>query len=50
MWLMPQPKRLNGRRKVDMTYRYRSAETGRFVSKKYADEHPKTTIKEKVDA
>jgi hypothetical protein len=25
---------------------HRSAETGRYVSKKYADKHPKTTVKE----
>ena len=25
---------------------YRSAETGRYVSKDYADRHPKTTVKE----
>lgn len=25
---------------------YRSAETGRYVSKKFADTHPKTTVKE----
>lgn len=27
---------------------YRSADTGRFVSKEYAAENPKTTTKEKV--
>lgn len=25
---------------------YRSAETGRYVTKDYADRHPKTTVKE----
>lgn len=25
---------------------HRSAETGRFVTKKFADSHPKTTVKE----
>jgi len=29
-------------------YRYCSAKTGYFVSKKYADKHPKTTVKEKL--
>ena len=28
--------------------RYRSADTGKFVTKKYADKHPKTTVKETV--
>ena len=28
--------------------RYRSAVTGRFVTKKYADRHLKTTVKEAV--
>lgn len=27
---------------------YRSAETGRFVTKKYAEKHPNTTVKETV--
>lgn len=26
---------------------YRSAETGRFVEKKFADKHPKTTVRER---
>ena len=26
---------------------YRSAETGQFVTPKYAEKHPKTTVKEK---
>ena len=25
---------------------YRSAETGKFVTKKYAEKHPKTTVRE----
>lgn len=29
-------------------YRYRSAETGEFVSRVYALLHPKTTVKERV--
>jgi hypothetical protein len=29
-------------------YRYRSAETGEFVSRVYAQLHPKTTIREQV--
>ena len=28
--------------------RYRSADTGKFVTKKYADKDPKTTVKETV--
>jgi len=27
---------------------YRSAKTGRIVSKKYADKHPKTTYKTRI--
>jgi hypothetical protein len=27
---------------------YRNAETGKFVSKQYAQKHPKTTIKETI--
>jgi len=27
---------------------YRSADTGRFVGKKYAKKHPKTTVREVV--
>jgi len=27
---------------------YRSADTGRFVGKKYAQKHPKTTVREVV--
>jgi hypothetical protein len=30
------------------SYRYRSAETGHFVSKAYADLHPSTTVRERV--
>jgi len=29
---------------------YRSAITGKFVSKEYAEAHPDSTVKEKVDA
>lgn len=29
-------------------YVYRSSITGKFVSKEYADKHPDTTVKEKV--
>jgi hypothetical protein len=29
-------------------YRYRSAITGRFVSEKYAQKHPTTTVREKA--
>lgn len=29
-------------------YRYRSAITGRIVSKAYAEAHPETTIRERV--
>jgi hypothetical protein len=28
--------------------RYRRADTGEFVTKKYAETHPKTTVKETV--
>lgn len=28
---------------------YRSAESGQFVTRKYAEAHPKTTEKERVD-
>lgn len=31
------------------TSRCRSAITGRFVTKTYADKHPKTTIKETIN-
>jgi hypothetical protein len=27
---------------------YRDAETGQFVTKDYADKHPKTTVKETI--
>ncbi len=26
---------------------YRSADTGKYVTKRYADSHPKTTVKER---
>lgn len=29
-------------------YRYRDAVTGRFVSRAYAEEHPDTTVRERV--
>lgn len=29
--------------------RYRSAETGEYVSKEYADENPSTTVSEEVE-
>lgn len=28
--------------------RYRSAITGRYVSKAYADQHPETTVREQI--
>lgn len=37
-------KQLNRARRV-----WRSAITGRFVSREYAEAHPETTTKEKVD-
>jgi len=30
-------------------YAYKSAETGKFVTEKFADNHPKTTFKERID-
>lgn len=30
-------------------YLYRSAVTGRFVSKAYADAHPSETVKERIE-
>lgn len=30
--------------------RFRSAVTGRYVSERYADEHPRTTVRERGDA
>jgi hypothetical protein len=41
----------NGKEVGLMTTRktvYRSAESGEFVTKKYADDHPRTTEKERV--
>ncbi len=32
--------------KVKTTTHHRDAETGLYVTKKYADKHPKTTVKE----
>tara|TARA_R110002110_G_scaffold415794_1_gene656135 strand:- start:4835 stop:4966 length:132 start_codon:yes stop_codon:yes gene_type:complete len=29
-------------------YRHRSAISGHYVTKKYAESHPKTTVKEKI--
>ena len=34
---------------ISPKYRFRSAETGQFVSKAYALIHPKTTVRERVD-
>lgn len=28
-------------------YKYRSSKTGKFVSKKYAEKHPATTVRER---
>ena len=30
-----------------MAYKHRSAVTGRYVTEKYADKHPKTTVRER---
>lgn len=35
-----------GKKSSDKVERYRSAETGQYVTKKEADKHPKTTVKE----
>lgn len=35
--------------RVKRVFRYRSAETGLFVSKKYAEANPDTTVREHVD-
>jgi hypothetical protein len=32
-----------------LRYLYRSAITGRFVSRKYAEEHPAETVKERAE-
>jgi hypothetical protein len=32
--------------KSKTTTRYRRADTGRYITKKYAENHPKTTVKE----
>lgn len=34
------------KRKGKYTTRYRDAESGQYVTKKYAEKHPKTTVKE----
>jgi hypothetical protein len=34
--------------KIIKSHIYRSADTGRFVGKKYAKKHPKTTVREVV--
>ncbi|MFA5229239.1 MAG: multidrug transporter [Candidatus Paceibacterota bacterium] len=34
------------KRSSGYSVRYRSAETGRYVSKKYAEKHPRTTVRE----
>jgi hypothetical protein len=36
----------NAKAKVEMIRRYRDAETGRFVTKKYAKKNRKTTLRE----
>lgn len=33
--------------KKNYVERHRDAETGKYVTKKYADKHPKTTVKER---
>jgi len=35
-------------KKKEIKYVYRSAKNGKFVSKKYAIKHPKTTVRQKV--
>jgi hypothetical protein len=40
------PKR-NGKKTKDATRRYRDSLTGRFVTRKYAKKHKKTTVKER---
>lgn len=35
---------------LGIKYRYRSAVTGKFVKKEYADKHPETTVREKISA
>jgi hypothetical protein len=42
----PMAKKTNGKTKKVRTRRYRDSLTGRFVTKKYAKKHPKTTQKE----
>jgi len=32
--------------KPEKTIHHRDAETGQYITKKYADKHPKTTVKE----
>jgi hypothetical protein len=34
--------------KIIKSHIYRSADTGRFIGKKYAKKHPKTTLREVV--
>lgn len=36
------------KRKPKSKYRYRSAKTGLFVSKRFATRHPNTTVRERV--
>jgi hypothetical protein len=44
------PKR-NGKKTKGATRRYRDSLTGRFVTRKYAKKHKKTTVKERrIDA
>jgi len=35
-------------KKIIKIYAFRSAKTGRFVKKKYAEKHPNTTVKETI--
>ena len=34
---------------MEKKYVYRSAVTGKFVTKEYADEHPATTIRQEIE-
>lgn len=40
-------RRRNLEKEVLMVYKHRSAVTGRYVTEKYADKHPKTTVRER---
>ncbi|HWA04055.1 MAG TPA: hypothetical protein VG819_11085 [Rhizomicrobium sp.] len=35
--------------KAEKRYGYKSAVNGRWVTKKFADTHPDTTVKERID-